>query len=127
MPSSEIRCEKCGGTYELVEKRGHLELFQCMECGVTKAFHASPPVEELYKLSRSSVEVIVVWDKPPNVKDLASLRREVESLQGTTLTDLKHRVIGTTLSLGKQSHERAQSLAQKLQSFGFTVNIRKNI
>lgn len=125
MLPSDIRCEQCGGTYELVEKRGHMELFQCMECGATKAFHASPPVDELYELSRNSVEVVIVWDKPPNVKDLAELRREVESLQGTTLTDLKHRVVGNTFSLGKQSHESAQELSQRLQSLGIHLVFRK--
>jgi hypothetical protein len=102
-----------------------MEIFQCMGCGATKAFHASPPVNELYALSRSAFEVVVVWDHSPTLKDLAALRREIENLQDTSLMDLKAKVTKNTFSLGWHLPESAQKLAKRLQSAGLDVEMRK--
>lgn len=118
-------CGQCGGIVELVEKRGHLELFQCMQCGATSASLASPAIDNLYAYGESTVEVVVLWNSAPDLKDLARLRREVASLQDSTLMDMRHRVAGATFSLGLRSEQSAHVLAEQLQSAGLCVELRR--
>jgi len=125
VPPTYERCEQCGGIFELVEKRGHLELFQCIKCRVTSASLASPPIDELSVHGQSTVEVFVVWNHPPNLRDLARLRRDVASLQDSTLMDMKQRIAGATFSLGLRSEPSAHALAERLRSAGLRVELRR--
>ena len=125
MSNIESKCEKCGGSYELVERRGGLEIFQCMDCGSTKVFHVSPSLDVFSELLTDSTEVVVVWERSPNVKDLAKLRQEVESLQGFTVTELKAKVVGNTFSLGNHSSKKAKDYRHHLEAHGLSVKLVK--